>query len=143
MSGKTGDKKRKKKPSESTSEQYSLYLRYQWLMALGSPQLLKWNGYERRSTRLLYVFVCFFGPDRAPTFNSIPIILNSLTNRNIAFFYSVIIYEQETKDCVWSGRLPTQTQLTTTPLFSTLMFVGFHNQFPLLTILPLSYQSNK
>ena len=85
---------------------------------------------------MLYVLICFFGHDRAPTFNSIPIILNSLTNRNIALFYSVIIYEQKTKDCAWSGRLPTETtQLTTAPLFSTLMFVGFHNQSSLLTMM--------
>ena len=37
------------------------------------------------------------------TFNSIPIILNLLTNRNIAFIYSVTICEQKTKDCARSG----------------------------------------
>ena len=39
-----------------------------------------------------------------------PIILNLLANRNIALIYST----------------------TTAPLFSPLMFVGFHNQSPLL-----------
>ena len=37
------------------------------------------------------------------TFNSIPIILKLLTNRNIALIYSVIICEQKTKDCARSG----------------------------------------
>ena len=37
------------------------------------------------------------------TFNSIPIILNLLTNRNIALVYSVTIYEQKTKDCARLG----------------------------------------
>ena len=37
------------------------------------------------------------------TFNSIPIILNLLTNRNIALIYSVTICEQKTKDCARSG----------------------------------------
>ena len=36
-------------------------------------------------------------------FNSIPIILNLLTNRNIALNYSVTICEQKTKDCARSG----------------------------------------
>ena len=37
------------------------------------------------------------------TFNSIPIILKLLTNRNIALNYLVIICEQKTKDCARSG----------------------------------------
>ena len=37
------------------------------------------------------------------TFNSIPIILNLLTNRNIALIYSVIFWEKKTKDCARSG----------------------------------------
>ena len=36
-------------------------------------------------------------------FNSIPIILNLLTNRNIALFFSGTICEQKTKDCARSG----------------------------------------
>ena len=35
--------------------------------------------------------------------DSIPIILNLLTNRNIALIYSVTICEQKTKDCAQSG----------------------------------------
>ena len=38
---------------------------------------------------MLYVFVIFFGPGTCTTFNCIPIILNSMTNRNIALIYSV------------------------------------------------------
>ena len=36
-------------------------------------------------------------------FSSIPIILKLLTNRNIALIYSVIICQQNTKDCARSG----------------------------------------
>ena len=36
-------------------------------------------------------------------FNSIPIILNLLANRNIALIYSLTICEQITKDCARSG----------------------------------------
>ena len=36
-------------------------------------------------------------------FNSVPIILNSLANRNIAMIYSLTICEQKTKDCARSG----------------------------------------
>ena len=51
---------------------------------------------------LCYMFLlAFFGPDCAQ--RSIPIILNLLTNRNIALIYSVIICEQKTKDCARSG----------------------------------------
>ena len=39
------------------------------------------------------------------TFNSIPIILNLLTNRSIALIYSVTICERKTKDCARSGQL--------------------------------------
>ena len=66
------------------------------------------------------------------TFNSIPIILNLLTNRNMASIYSVSICEQKTKDCAWSGSFQHKLQHL---LFSTLMFAGFHNQPPLLTML--------
>ena len=55
---------------------------------------------------MLDVFVCSFGPDgaqRCITFNSIPIILYLLTNRNIALIYSVTICEQKTKDSALSG----------------------------------------
>ena len=37
------------------------------------------------------------------TLNSIPIILNLLTNRNIALIYSITICEQKTKVCAWAG----------------------------------------
>ena len=57
-------------------------------------------------------------------FNSIPIILNLMTNRNIALIYSVTICEQQQKKGLCTVReLPTST---TAPLFSTLMFAGFH-----------------
>ena len=64
-------------------------------------------------------------------FNTIPIILNLLTNRNMASIYSVSICEQKTKDCAWSGSFQHKLQHL---LFSTLMFAGFHNQPPLLTM---------
>ena len=62
----------------------------------------------------------------------IPIVLNLLTNRNMASIYSVSICEQKTKDCAWSGSFQHKLQHL---LFSTLMFAGFHNQPPLLTML--------
>ena len=65
------------------------------------------------------------------TFNSIPIILKLLTNRNIALIYSVIICEQQTKDCAQSGSFQHNLQHQ---LFSTLMFAEFPNQSPLLTM---------
>ena len=41
---------------------------------------------------LLYVYVSFFGPDRAQrSIARIPIILRLLTNRNIALIYLVAI----------------------------------------------------
>ena len=45
---------------------------------------------------LLNVFVSFFGPNRAQ--RSIHIILNPLTNRNIALIYSVTICEQQQQE---------------------------------------------
>ena len=60
---------------------------------------------------LCYVFnSLFFWTWPYTTFNSIPIILNLLANRDIALIYST----------------------TTAPLFSPLMFAGFHNQSRLL-----------
>ena len=57
-------------------------------------------------TLLLNVFVSFFGPDRAQ--RSIPIILNSLANRNIAFIYSVTILNKKNLRIVHSqAELPT------------------------------------
>ena len=49
------------------------------------------------------LLVSFFWTWFCTTFNSIPIILNLLTNRNIALIYWVTICEQKTKDCAWSG----------------------------------------
>ena len=37
------------------------------------------------------------------TFNSIPIILNIVTNRNVALIYTVTICKKKTKDCARSG----------------------------------------
>ena len=59
------------------------------------------------------------------TFNSIPIILNLLTKRNIALIYLVTISYQNTKDCARSGSSQQRPQLPTPPLFSTSMFAGF------------------
>ena len=56
------------------------------------------SGYEVQQTSLLYVFVSFLRLD--PVQLSIAIILmNLLTNRNIALIYSVTICEQKAKDC--------------------------------------------
>ena len=51
---------------------------------------------------LCYMFFSLFGPD-SDFYDqlSIPIILNLLTNRNIALIYSVTICEQ--KDCARQG----------------------------------------
>ena len=48
-------------------------------------------------------------------FNSIPISIKLLTNRNIALIYSVIICEQKTKDCARSGSFQH-------PPYSTIVF---------------------
>ena len=69
------------------------------------------------------------------TFNSIPIILNLLTKRNIALIYSVtIICEQKTKDCAWSGSFQHKLQhrcfqLWCLPAFpaSLLYYLWFNN----------------
>ena len=84
---------------------------------------------------LCYMFLlAFFGPDHAgTTFNSIPIILNLLTNRDIALIYSV------TKLCT-VRELPT---FTTAPSFSTWMFAAFHNQFPLITMVQTATSRDK
>ena len=49
------------------------------------------------------VLVPSFHPWPYTTFQSIPIILKLLTNRNISVIYSVIICEPKTKDCARSG----------------------------------------
>ena len=59
---------------------------------------------------LCYMFLLGFWPWPCTTFNSIPIILNLLTNRNIAFIYSVTIYEQKIKDCARSGNFQHKLQ---------------------------------
>ena len=84
---------------------------------------------------LLYVFVSFFGPDRAQRPIAFLSLLNLLTNRNIAFIYSVTICELKTKDCT-DGQEASNINYGAAPLFSTLMFAGFHNQSPLLTMIP-------
>ena len=80
---------------------------------------------------LCYCFCYLFWTWPCTTFNSIPFILKLLTNRNIASIFSVSICEQETKDCARSGSFEHKLQHL---LFSTLMFAGFHNQPPLLTM---------
>ena len=77
-----------------------------------------------------YMFCQVFFSRACTRSNGIPVILNVLTNRNIVLIYSVTICEQKTRLCT-VRELPTQT---TPPLFSTLMFAGFPNQSPLLTM---------
>ena len=55
-----------------------------------------------KAVRLLCYMLAFLDFWTCTTFNNIPIILNSLTNRNIALIYSITICEQKTKDCAWS-----------------------------------------
>ena len=76
------------------------------------------------------MFVSFFGTWPCRMFNSIPISMKLLTNRNIALIYSVIICEHKTKDCARSGSFQHKLQYHG---FQTLMFAGFPNQSPLLT----------
>ena len=47
--------------------------------------------------------ICFCGTWRCTTYNSVPIILILLTNKNVALIYSVTICEQTTKDCAPLG----------------------------------------
>ena len=54
--------------------------------------ILNWKGYETRKTPLL-CFCQLFWTWPCTMFNSVPIILNLLTNRNIALIYSDTIYE--------------------------------------------------
>ena len=56
------------------------------------------------------MFLLAFWTWHCTTFNSIPIILNLLTNRDIALIYSVIICEQKTKDCARSGSFQQKLQ---------------------------------
>ena len=52
---------------------------------------------------LCYMFLLsFFGPRPCITFNSIPIILNLLTIRNITFIQSQFV-NKKSKDCAQSG----------------------------------------
>ena len=52
----------------------------------------------------IYVFVRIFWTWLFKTFNTIPIILNLLTSRNVALIYLVTIWEQKTKDCaLWDS----------------------------------------
>ena len=54
-------------------------------------------------TLLCYMLLLAFLDLTASTFNSIPIILNIVSNRNVALIYSVTICQQKTKDCARSG----------------------------------------
>ena len=47
--------------------------------------------------------ICFCGTWRCKTYNSVPIILVLLTNKNVALIYYVTICEKRTKDCAPSG----------------------------------------
>ena len=47
--------------------------------------------------------ICFCGTWRCTTYNSVPIILILLNNKNVALINSVTICEQRTKDCAPSG----------------------------------------
>ena len=75
---------------------------------------------------LCYVFLLAFLD--LTVYNSIAIILNLLTNKNIALIYSVTICELKTTDCARLGSFRHK------PLFSTVMFAGFPNKSPLLTM---------
>ena len=56
---------------------------------------------------LCYMFLWAW---RCTTFNSIPIILIPLTNKNVALNYSVAICQQKTKDCAPSGSFQLKLQ---------------------------------
>ena len=62
--------------------------------------------------------------------DSIPIILNLLTNGNIALIYSVTTGKQKKTGLCTVRGLPIETAA---PLFSSSMFAGFHNQCPTYT----------
>ena len=97
---------------------FTIVIKVEWL----------WNPLDS----LIICFCELFWTWLCTTFNSIPVILNLLTNRNIALIYSVTICEQTTKDCEQSGSF--QHKLLSTVVFN-FVFVGFHNQSPLPTML--------
>ena len=76
---------------------------------------------------LCLMFLLAFWTWSCTTFNSIPIILKLLTNRNIVLIYSVIICEQKAKDCARSGSFQHNLQhrcfqLWCLPAFITSLF---------------------
>ena len=89
-----------------------------------------------RLLRYMFLFA-FLGPECARPSIAYLSFWSLLTTRNIALIYSVTICEQKTEDCARWGRILTQTIAS---LFSTLMFAGFHNQSPLLTMVKFSTQ---
>lgn len=74
-------------------------------------------------------FVTFLWTRRCTTF-SIPIILFLLTNINAALIYSITICGQVTNDC---APLQGASNINSITILS-LMFVAFHNHYPLLTM---------
>ena len=78
-------------------------------------------------------------------FNSIPIILNLLTNRNIALIYSVTICEQKTKDCGWSGNFQHKLQHCCFQLWCLLAFLTslLYKLWYLIIFLFFSYKRTK
>ena len=67
--------------------------------AASAKRLTLWNPLNS----FVICFCCLFWTWLCTTFNSLPIILKFLTNRNFALIYSVLICGQKTKDCARSG----------------------------------------
>ena len=77
----------------------------------------------------------FLWTKQCTTFNSIPIILNLLTNKIAALIYSVTICEQKTKVCATSGSFQHKTA-------ASLLFPALHNLPPLITMPKLRKRMN-
>ena len=90
------------KNSSETGLTNAIFRRHHNIRCMWS-YLFKWSGYETCQTPLVYVFVSIVWTWLCKTFNSIPINLNLLTNRNISLIYSVTICEQRTKDFAQPG----------------------------------------
>ena len=95
-----------------------------------SPQLLKWNGSETRQTPLFQVFVAF-----------LDLTVHKVQQHSYHFERTD---QQKHRINLFSHNLRTKNKglctvreistKTTVPLFSTMMFAGFPNQSPLVTI---------
>ena len=73
-----------------------------WIMELQLSYTIA-NGVEWLWSPSDSLNICFCGTWPCTTYNSVPIILILLTNKNVALIYSVTICEQRTKDCAPSG----------------------------------------